>query len=155
MRIHLSPARIGRWSARRPWLAIGLWLAFVVLAVGTFALTGSKSLQSGVTGEAARAESMLTQHRAQPAQDEFAYLRSDTLRAGDPAFRAAIARVEASMEGALGGHITTSYSARGHSALISGVAGRPFSTDALRVRLSSLASFSSLAFRAGLSLKFI
>src|SRR6516164_11263848 len=123
MRIHLSPARIGRWSARRPWLAIGLWLAFVVLAVGALALTGSKSLRSGVTGEAARAESVLNAHNAGPAQDEFAYLHSGSLRAGDRSFRAAIAEVEASMERALGSRVATSVSAGGHSALVGGVAG--------------------------------
>jgi uncharacterized membrane protein YdfJ with MMPL/SSD domain len=56
MRIRLSPTGIGRWSARRPWLAIAVWLAFVVLAVAALGLTGSKSLGGGVTGEAARAQ---------------------------------------------------------------------------------------------------
>jgi hypothetical protein len=120
----VSPARIGRWSARRPWLAIALWLAFVVLAVGALALTGSTSLQSGVTGEAARAERMLTQHQGRPEQDRFAYRHSDTLTAGDPAFHGAIARVETSMEAALDGHVTTSVTAGGHSALVGGPIGR-------------------------------
>ena len=68
MRIRLSPTSIGRWSARRPWLAVATWLTFVVLAVAALGLTGSKSLRSGVTGEAARAENMLQVHQAQPAQ---------------------------------------------------------------------------------------
>ena len=72
MRIHLSPTSIGRWSAQRPWLAIAAWLAFVVLAVAALGLTGSKSLQGGVTGESARAETVLSGHNARPAQYEFA-----------------------------------------------------------------------------------
>ena len=137
VRIRLSPTSIGRWSARRPWLAIALWLAFVVLAVAALGLTGSKSLQGGVTGEAARAENMLNAHNASPAQYEFAYIHSDSLRAGDPGFRAAIAKVAASMERALGRDVTTTISSSGHSALVSGAVGRPFSTDALRAQVAA------------------
>ena len=137
MRIRLSPTTIGRWSARRPWLAIALWLAFVVLAVAALGLTGSKSLQGGVTGEAARAENMLTAHKSRPVQYEFAYVHSDTLRAGDPTFRAAITKVAGSMQRALGGHVTMSLSAGGHSALVRGPIGRDFSTDSLRAAVSS------------------
>ena len=54
----LSPAAIGRWSARHPWLAIALWLGFVVACVAALAVTGSKQLHSGATGESARAENM-------------------------------------------------------------------------------------------------
>ena len=128
---------IGRWSARHPWPAIALWLAFVVACVGALAVTGSKGLQSGAAGESARAESMLRQHQARPGQDEFAYLHSDTLRTDQPAFRAAIAKVASSMEDALGGRVTTSVSAGGHSALVTGPIGRPFSTDALAAAVAA------------------
>jgi RND superfamily putative drug exporter len=137
MRIRLSPTSIGRWSARRPWLAIGAWFAFVVLSVAALGLTGSKSLQGGVTGESARAENMLNAHNARPAQYEFAYIHSDLLRVGDPSFRAAAANVAASMERALGSHVTTSVSAGGHSALVSGRIDGPFSTDALRAQVAA------------------
>ena len=140
MRIHLSPTSIGRWSAQRPWLAIAAWLAFVVLAVAALGLTGSKSLQGGVTGESARAETVLSGHNARPAQYEFAYLHSGSLRTGDPGFRATIAKVAGSMERALGSHVTTSMSAGGHSALVSGRIGSPFSTDALRAAVASAGS---------------
>ena len=40
------------------------------------------------------------------------------------------------MEDALGGHVTTRVSAGGHSALVSGAIGRPFSTDALRASVA-------------------
>jgi hypothetical protein len=35
----LPPTDIGRWSVRRPWRAIGLLLAFVVLTVALFGMT--------------------------------------------------------------------------------------------------------------------
>ena len=128
---------IGRWSARHPWRAIVLWLALVVGCVAALALTGSKGLQTGATGESARAESMLKQHQARPVENEFAYLHSDTLRAGDPTFRAAIAKVTTGMERALGGRVTTSAAAGGHSALVSGPIRRPFSTDALAASVAA------------------
>jgi hypothetical protein len=59
MRRRLSAAAIGRWSARRPWLAIAPWLGFVVACVAGFAVTRSKQLRSGATGESARAEHMM------------------------------------------------------------------------------------------------
>ena len=128
---------IGRWSARHPWPAIALWLAFVVACVGALAVTGSKGLQSGAAGESARAESMLRQHQARPGQAEFAYLHSDTLRADQPAFKAAIAKVAIGMEDALGGRVTMSVSAGGHSALVTGPIGRSFSTDALAAAVAA------------------
>ena len=137
MRTRLSPTSIGRWSARRPWLAIGVWMVFVVVAVGALALTGSNGLQSGTTGESTRAENMLKLHQARPAQYEFAYVHSDSLRARDPAFRAAIIKVAASVERALGRHVTTSISPSGHSALVSGPIGRHFSTDSLRTAVAA------------------
>jgi len=132
----LSPPSMGRWSARRPWRAIGAWLAFVVLAVGMLALTGSKQLQSGTTGEAARAETMLRQHQARPSQSEFAYLHSDTLSTDDKPFGAAIAKVRAGMRAALGSTVTTTISANGHSALVSAPVGRGFSTESLRAAVA-------------------
>jgi hypothetical protein len=56
---------IGRWSARHPWRAIGACLVFVVIAVAA-AVTGSKDLLGGATGESARADSMIQQHQLQP-----------------------------------------------------------------------------------------
>src|SRR5215831_8710469 len=99
MRRRLSPDALGRWSARRPWLAIALWLGFVVACVAALAVTGSKQLQSGATGESARAESMMRAHQAPPpgVQLEYAYLHSDGLHAADPVFRTAVAKVRASM----------------------------------------------------------
>ena len=137
MRTRLSPAAIGNWSARHPRRAIALWLAFVVAAVAALALTGTKQLQGGTTGESASAETMLTQHQARPAQHEYAYLHSNSLRTDDPTFRAAIAKAAADMEKALGGRATTSMSADAHSALVTGPIGRGFSTDELAAAVAA------------------
>ena len=83
-------ATIGRWSTRRPWRAIAVWLAFVVVAVGAMIATGTKSLENGAIGESARGYTMLDENRLWPPPREVAYLHSDTLRTSDPAFHAAI-----------------------------------------------------------------
>src|SRR5262249_30736595 len=144
MRRRLSPAAIGHWSARRPWLAIALWLGFVVVCVAGLAVTGSKQLQSGATGESARAENMMKAHQARPpgVQLEYAYLHSDALRASDPVFRTAFAKVRTSMTQALvggppGSEVTTTISAGGHSALVAAPVNRNFSTGALAAVISS------------------
>jgi uncharacterized membrane protein YdfJ with MMPL/SSD domain len=139
MRARLSPARIGRWSASHPWRAIVGWIVFVVVAVATLAVTGSKQLQSGETGETARAEAMFRQHEARPVQTEYAYLHSDALSAGDPAFHAAVARVTAQMERSLGSRATTSVAAGGHSVLVAAPIDRPFSDDALSTAIAAAA----------------
>ena len=55
-------ARAGHWSARRPWRAIGLWLAFVVVCVAAGGIAGSVSAPyDNGPGEAGRAERAITQ----------------------------------------------------------------------------------------------
>jgi uncharacterized membrane protein YdfJ with MMPL/SSD domain len=159
MRRRISPAAVGRWSARRPWLAIALWLGFVVASVAALAVTGSKQLQNGAAGESARAESMMTAHQAFPpgVQFEYAYLHSATLRAGTPAFRTAVARVRTSMSQELvvrppgpaptgrapkggrlpGDEVTTRVSADGHSVLVAAPVNQNFSTSALAAVVSA------------------
>ena len=136
MTSYLSPAALGRWSARRPWLAIGAWLGFVVLAVALLAVTGSKSLDTGATGESKRAEQIMLQHQTRPGQSEYAYLHSDSLRVGAATFRAATAKVRARMENAVG-PASVSYSKDGHSALVAARLGRPFPTDELRAAVAA------------------
>src|SRR5919197_5254884 len=69
-----SVASIGRWSMRRPWRAIALWLAFVVLAVGAAILTGTESLQNGAVGESARGYALMVQGQAWPPTREYAFV---------------------------------------------------------------------------------
>jgi RND superfamily putative drug exporter len=85
-----SVTSVGRWSTRHPWRAIGAWLTFVAVAVALGIATGTESLENGAVGESARGYSMLDAKQLWPAPREIAYLHSDTLRANQPAFRAAI-----------------------------------------------------------------
>jgi uncharacterized membrane protein YdfJ with MMPL/SSD domain len=137
MNRHISPANLGRWSIRHPRRAIGLWLGFVVIAVATGTVTGSKSLENGAVGESARGYSLLDRHQAWPAQHEYGYLHSDSLRVADPAFRAVAADVAARMKLILGGPSTLSTSADRHSLLVTGVVMRPFSPTMLRQSVRS------------------
>jgi len=84
---------VGRWSTRHPWQAIGAWLAFVAVAVALGIATGTESLENGAVGESARGYSLLDAKQLWPAPREIAYLHSDSLRASQPAFRAAIGDV--------------------------------------------------------------
>jgi len=80
-RRRLNPiVAIGRWSTRHPWRAIALWLVFVVAAVGVLLMTGSKTLQNGTVGEAARGYSMLENHQLQRGGElDYGYVHSDSL----------------------------------------------------------------------------
>ncbi len=127
----LSLTRLGRWSGRHPWRALAVWLAFVALAVAAGIATGTNSLQSGAVGESARGNALMDQHQMGSPPREYGYLHSDTLRASDPAFRAAVRDVAARMRSALD-RVEVSVSADRHSALVVGVVSRSVSIDALR-----------------------
>jgi uncharacterized membrane protein YdfJ with MMPL/SSD domain len=107
-------ATIGRWSTRRPWRAIGVWLVFVVAAVGTLVATGSESLGNGAVGESARGYDMLDANELWPPPHELAYLHSATLRAADPGFSAAIRDVVQRIESLGVGEVQSPLSPGGH-----------------------------------------
>jgi len=46
--------RLGDWSARRPWRALGAWCAFVLACLAIGVATGEKSLENGSAGESKR-----------------------------------------------------------------------------------------------------
>src|SRR6516165_4432140 len=58
--LRISPGRIGRWSARHPWLALTLWVAFVVGCVAAGAATGTSILSDGSVGQSARGADVMT-----------------------------------------------------------------------------------------------
>jgi putative drug exporter of the RND superfamily len=113
-----SPSAIGRWSTRRPVLAIAAWLTFVVAAVLALSLTGSKPLENGAVGESARGYALMDAHRLGLPQHEYAYLHSGTLTADEPGFRAAIAQVSEQLRSALGGPSRVAVSRDRHAALV-------------------------------------
>ena len=117
-------AGIGRWSASHPWRAIALWLGFVAVAIAALALTGSKTLDSNGTGESQRGYAMLNSggrygRDSWPAQWDYAYLRSSSLRTNDPAFRAAIADVKNRMQTTLNTDVGVRVDDQGHAVLLS------------------------------------
>src|SRR5947209_6666860 len=123
---------IGRWSTRRPWRAIAAWLAFVVAALVAMSVTGTKSLQNGAVGESARGYALMNEHQAWGPTREYGYLHSDTLRAQDPAFRAATADVAARVSKALENRVDIRLSRDRRSALVVGQRTHwPVSTDEL------------------------
>jgi len=87
--------KAGRWSARHPWTAISLWIAFVAIAmvvgnaVGTKQLTETESA-SGESGIAARTLDKAG-FKIQPGEQVI--VQSKTLKASDPAFRAVVTDV--------------------------------------------------------------
>jgi uncharacterized membrane protein YdfJ with MMPL/SSD domain len=113
-------ARVGGWSARHKKAVLAGWLAFVVLSVVLGGAVGTSKLTQAdqYTGQSGQAEQTLEQHFPRPAQEE-ALISSSTLRAGDPAFQAAIRDVRARVArvGVVGNvHAATD---RGHADLIS------------------------------------
>jgi uncharacterized membrane protein YdfJ with MMPL/SSD domain len=127
-----SVATVGRWSARRPWRAVVLWLAFVALAVGAVIATGTESLQNGAVGESARGYSLMDRYQAYPPAREYGYLHSDTLKADAATFRAAVADVSARMRSGLGGDVEVRTSSDRHSVLVAGIVRHYVSIAALR-----------------------
>ena len=84
--------KVGRWSARHPWTAISLWIAFVATAVVIGGAVGTKKLTeaesaSGESGVAARTLDKAG-FKLQPGEQVL--VQSKTLRASDPAFRAVV-----------------------------------------------------------------
>ncbi len=133
-----SPAAIGRWSTRRPVLAIAAWLTFVVVAVLALALTGSKPLENGAVGESARGYALMDAHRLGLPAVQYAYLQSDTLTTGAPAFQAATHQVAARMHDALGGPTHLSIAGDRHAALVTAQITRPFDTPRLEASIRAV-----------------
>ena len=126
-----SPTAIGRWSTRRPVLAIAAWMTFVVAAVLALSLTGSEPLDNGAVGESARGYALMNSHRLGLPASESAYLHSGSLEASAPAFRAAIDEVAARMGAALGSRRHIAVSRDRHAALVTAKVSRPFDTPRL------------------------
>jgi uncharacterized membrane protein YdfJ with MMPL/SSD domain len=133
-----SPTAIGRWSTRRPALAIAAWFTFVLVAVLALSLTGSKPLDNGAVGESARGYALMDSHRLGLPEYEYAYLHSDSLEADAPTFRAAIGQVAARMSAAIGTKPRVAVTRDGRAALLSApIAGRPFDESRLEASVAA------------------
>jgi RND superfamily putative drug exporter len=119
MAARISPTSIGRWSTRRPWLAIALWLIFVVAAVAALSVTGSKQLQNGAVGESALGDALLNRHQIGFPPEEYVYLHSSSLETSSSVFQAAVRTMSTDMRAAFGGPVTLGTSADHHAELVS------------------------------------
>jgi len=89
-------ARMGRWSAAHWKTATFGWLAFVLLAFALGGMVGTKMIDPHTSGpgESGRMDRILDAGFKQPA-GESVLIQSRSLRAGDPAFTAAVEDVVA------------------------------------------------------------
>jgi uncharacterized membrane protein YdfJ with MMPL/SSD domain len=81
----------GRWSAGHPWTAIATWLGAVVVLVVAGHLAGTVQLPNGAqnVGQSGQAEQMISRDFPRLAAEDVLF-DSAGLRAGDPAYQAAI-----------------------------------------------------------------
>ena len=131
MKTFLTPTGIGRWSARHPWKAIGLWLVFVVVAIGLLVVTGSKQLQNGAVGESARGDTQMNKHQIWQAPLAYIYLHSNSLVATAPAFRSATREVEQALT-TFGAQAKVQTSHSQHAALVGGQLNMPITSGQLQ-----------------------
>jgi uncharacterized membrane protein YdfJ with MMPL/SSD domain len=135
----LSPGRIGRWSIRRPWLALGAWLGFVVVCVALGAATGTKELSNGAVGESARGYSTMDANDLWGPPRELAYVHSDHATPGDPVFGAALRDVRRRLA-ALGLATTTTTSRDRHSAIVVAPLRRGVTLDRVHAAIATVAA---------------
>jgi RND superfamily putative drug exporter len=114
-------ARMGRWSAAHWKTATFGWLAFVVVALALGGMAGTKSIDSNAPGpgESGRMDRILDAGFKQPA-GESVLIQNSSLRADDPAFKAAVADVVArvSKTGAVQNVHRSELSEDAHAALV-------------------------------------
>jgi RND superfamily putative drug exporter len=96
-------ARMGRWSASHWKTAVFGWLAFVIASVYIGGAVGTKYLDESdnAVGEAARATKIIEAGfpEVEDEQSEIVLVQSTTHTTNDPEFRAAIARLEKTVDG--------------------------------------------------------
>jgi RND superfamily putative drug exporter len=86
--------RVGRWSARHPWTAIGLWVLFLVAALALGISGGTKKLANGAVGESERGYTLIDRYQLYGPPTEAVLVRSAGLTDRDPAFAAAVTDLE-------------------------------------------------------------
>ena len=89
----------GRWSATHPWLAIGIWVASVVVLLVTGHLAGTRQLDNTAYNvrQSAQAEQMISRNFPRHAS-EYVLFQSRTLQVGAPLYQAAIRDVQHRIE---------------------------------------------------------
>ncbi|MHC0433496.1 MMPL family transporter [Streptomyces sp. O3] len=96
-------ARAGAWSARHRWAAVGIWLAFVVLATVGGSATGQKDVDQSqqLKGETSRAAQIIDELGIEEPVGETVLIQAERagLTAADAEFRAAVDQVIAAVQG--------------------------------------------------------
>ncbi|WP_221358100.1 MMPL family transporter [Streptomyces beigongshangae] len=102
-RVRGLAARAGGWSARHRWAAVGIWVLFVVLAMGLGSAAGTVELKDSeqLGGETGRASAIVERAGIEEPAGETVLLQSRDagLRATDGEFRAAVDAVLEAVEG--------------------------------------------------------
>jgi RND superfamily putative drug exporter len=96
-------ARAGGWSARHRWAAVGIWVLFVVLAMGLGSAAGRVDVKDSdqLGGETHTAAKIIEDAGIDEPASETVLIQAkdDTLKATDPEFRAAVTAVIRAVEG--------------------------------------------------------
>ncbi|MFC9846704.1 MMPL family transporter [Streptomyces sp. NPDC060223] len=102
-RVRGIAARAGGWSARHRWAAVGIWVLFVVLAVGLGSVAGSVEVKESdaLKGETHTAAKIVEDAGIEePASESVLIQAKDTgVKATDAGFRGAVAEVVSAVEG--------------------------------------------------------
>ncbi|MFF3379256.1 MMPL family transporter [Streptomyces sp. NPDC002680] len=102
-RVRGIAARAGGWSAKHRWAAVGIWVLFVVLAMGLGSAAGSVEVKESdqLGGETHTAAKIVEDAGIDEPSSETVLIQAKggTLKATDPAFRAAVADVMKAVDG--------------------------------------------------------
>ncbi|WP_369036688.1 MMPL family transporter [Streptomyces adonidis] len=102
-RVRGIAARAGGWSAKHRWAAVGIWVLFVVLAMGLGSAAGSVEVKESdqLGGETHTAAKIVEDAGIDEPSSETVLIQAKdgSLKATDPAFRAAVADVMKAVDG--------------------------------------------------------
>ncbi|MFD7296141.1 MMPL family transporter [Streptomyces sp. NPDC059897] len=102
-RVRGFAARAGGWSARHRWAAVGIWVLFVVVAMGLGSVAGRVDVSEDdqLKGETSQAARIIEDAGVDEPAGETVLVqsRNGALRATAPEFRAAVADVVKAVEG--------------------------------------------------------
>lgn len=101
-RVHGIAARAGGWSARHRWAAVGIWVLFVVLAMGLGTAAGRVDVKDSeeMSGEVSRAVQITESAGLKNTVDETVLIQAEdaSVKATAPEVRAAVASVIEAVE---------------------------------------------------------
>lgn len=102
IRVRGIAARAGGWSARHRWAALGIWVLFVVLAMGLGSAAGTVDVKDSdqLKGETSTAANIVEEAGIKEPASETVLIQAkdDGTKATDAAFRSAVADVIAAVE---------------------------------------------------------